>query len=773
MTEVAGASGQRLADLPLFARTYVLGTITSGVALLVLRPPQVPDNPVLFGALLAFSVLTAIFKVVLPLMRGGATMTLAYAPDFACLMLLGVGEAMVIAAVSVCCQCMIRLRERWSFHRTLFSVASIVLSIQAVGLVFRYAGGRSGEVALGSVVVPILAAATAYFVANTFFVATAVALSARTSLARVWREDFLWSAPGYFLAAGVAVPAALAIEAQAYWAVLLTITPLYLTYRSYKTYLGRVEDEQLHARELAAEKARLAVERERLAVTLSNIGDCVITTGVSGEIVLLNKAAEDRIGITQQQAVGRGFLEVLDSAAPAARDDFARAIEHVLVHGVRVQVPERPAFTAAQGGRMFECSGSPIRHRDGAIAGSIWVFRDVTDAIRLEQERSKATRLESLAVLAGGLAHDFNNILTGVTGNISLARLEASGDALIAERLAHAERACLRARGITSQLLTFARGGAPVKTTASIRTLVEETTTFALRGSSVAPSFVVRDDLWPVNIDVCQMSQVVSNLVINAQQAMPAGGVVTIEMGNVELPCDDFRDGVHMRAGRFVSISIADQGVGIPNEHLHRIFDPYFTTKPTGSGLGLATTYSIVSAHGGYIGVESTVDVGTRFLVYLPAADAAASPAVDTPTVAEIAVGGRALIMDDEEAIREVATSMFQRLGYETVTARDGTEAVRCFSEARRDGRPFDLVVMDLTIPAGMGGREAVALLKEIDPNVRAMASSGYVDDPIVVRYEQWGFCGMIAKPYVFEDVQEALARAALRDHASRRTSVG
>lgn len=768
------AASARLADLPLPARGFVVATLAAGLALFLLRPPGALDNAVLFAALLAVSVLMAIFKVALPLSRGAATMTLAYAPDFACLMLLGANEAMVIAAVSVWCQCTIRLRERWPLHRTLFSVATIAISIQVVGLVYRYAGGTSGHVALGAVVVPILAAATTYFLTNTLFVAAAVALTARTSIARVWRDDFLWSAPGYFLAAGVAVPAALAIEAEAYWIVPLTIAPLYLTYHSYKTYLRRVEDEQAHARELAAEKTQLAVERERLAVTLSNIGDGVITTDVRGEIVLLNQTAEDLMGMTQHQACGRAFLDVVHHVAPAARAHFVLAVEHVLVHGVRVQVAERPVFTVAEGGRIFECSGSPIRNGDGTIAGSIWVFHDVTDAIRLEQERSRAVRLESLAVLAGGLAHDFNNILTGVTGNLSLARLEASEPEQVTKRLAQAERACLRARGITSQLLTFSKGGAPVKTEASIRALVEETTTFVLRGSAVAPVFVVRQDLWHVNVDVCQMSQVISNLVINAKQAMPAGGVVTIEMANVERPCDEFRDGVHLRAGRFVSISIADQGVGVPEAHLHRIFDPYFTTKPTGSGLGLATTYSIIAAHGGYIGVESVVDAGTCFLLHLPASDGMSSQVVDATPASTVADGGgRALIVDDEEMIRDVAASMFERLGYETVTTRDGTEAVRRFRESMRDGRPFDVVVMDLTIPAGMGGREAVVLLREMDPDVRVVASSGYVDDPIAVDYEQWGFCGMIAKPYVFEDVQWALAGLRSRDQASRSTTAG
>jgi PAS domain S-box-containing protein len=734
-------------------------TILAGAALFMFRRPDPWSHPILFLILLGASILLAVFKIILPLPRGGATMTLSYAPDFACLMLLGANEAMVIAAAGVWCQCTVRTRSRLPRHRTLFSIASIAISIQLMGGTFGYLGGHARDLSLAIVGAPLVAAATVYFLANTWLIATAIALSTRTSSRQLWHNDFLWSAPSYFVAAGAAIPAVVAVRSELYWILLLALTPIYLTYRSYTIYLARLEDEQRHARELAAEKAALVVERERLAVTLSNIDEGVVTTDTRGEILLLNKAAEDFIGMTQGTATGRPLIEVLADGAITHCPSFARAVEHVLEHGMRVELVERPPLTEPHRGRTIECSGSPIRSGDGAIAGAVWVFRDITDTLRLEHERSKAVRLESLGILAGGLAHDFNNILTGIVGNISLARLDARHTDEMGRHLEQAERACLRARGITAQLLTFSKGGAPVKKTASIHGLVEEMTTFALRGSKVAPMFDIPQELWKVCVDAAQVSQVVSNLVINAQQAMPEGGTLRVEMRNVAVPIDEIREGVRIPSGRYVTIGIVDHGVGIAKEHLCRIFDPYFTTKQNGSGLGLATSYSILTAHGGYITVESNEGVGTRFVVYLPAAQAVDSPGQRQPTVPRTARGGRALIMDDEETIRDVARGMFERLGYETVTSRHGAEAIERFEQALHAGRPFDIVVMDLTVPGGMGGKEALPYLKALDPQVRAIVASGYAGDAVVANFEEWGFSGMIPKPFVIGEIQDALVR--------------
>jgi PAS domain S-box-containing protein len=762
MTESPVRTSKRdFVELPLAARVFTIAAVATGAALFLIRPPDVARQPAVFIALLAVSLLTAVFKIVLPLSRGNATMTLGYAPDFACLMLLGANEAMLIGSASAWCQCAVHTRERWPGYRTLFSMASIAVSIQVVGLVFAQIGGQAIDAPFGAVVAAMTAAAMTYFVINTGLVAVAIALSAGVSIPRLWHQDLLWSAPSYFLCAGVALSAVLAIRVGAYWAVPLAAAPLYLTYRSYKIYLDRLQAEQRHAQELAAEKAQLAIERERLAVTLSNIGDGVITTDARANIVLLNRAAEEFIGLAQGRAAGLPLIDAIGKVAASHRPSFARAIEHVLARGVRVQLAERPTLTEARGAPTIECSGSPIRNADGTIAGAVWVFRDVSSMLRLEQERSKADRLASLGVLAGGLAHDFNNILTGVVGNISLARLDTADDTELATRLADAERACHRARGITSQLLTFSKGGAPVKTPASIHHLVEETATFALSGSKVAPVFNLPPGLWPADVDVGQLSQVISNLVINARQAMPFGGTVRIQMENVEVAVDEVREGVGIRAGRYVAIAIADCGMGIATEHLGRIFDPYFSTKKKGAGLGLTTSYSIVNAHRGYITVESTVGKGTRFVTYLPAAARVVAAPPSRRVAPTAARGGRALIMDDEATILDIARGICAKLGYEAVTSRHGAEAVERFSEAVREGRPFDVVIMDLTVPGGMGGQEALVYLKAIDPAVKAIVASGYTDDAVMADFEQWGFCAVMAKPFNVEEFHYALERAA------------
>jgi PAS domain S-box-containing protein len=769
-----GANWRAFAALPMLARLYVFATIGLGSVVFARAARQVDASPMLLLVLLASALLLSVFKVRLPMKQGGATMTLGYAPDFACLMLAGTDAAMVIAVAGVWSQCTFRTQTRVALHRALFSMASIAITIQMVGFVFEQFGGMPARTALSALALPLLAAATAYFLVNTCLVATAIALSNGASLKKVWHDNFLWSAPSYFLAAAVAVPAALAFLHAAYWAIPVTIAPLYLTYRSYQIYLKRIEDDDRHARELealndktsaalqraihseralSAETERLALERERLAVTLRNIGDGVITTDARGRILLMNDAAETITGLVQTEAPSRELRDVLamSGLAPPVCQEL---LDDVLQRGVGGRCSAHPD----NGARTIDSSGTPIRNHAGEIIGGVWVLRDVTDTLRLEEERAKAAKLESLGVLAGGLAHDFNNILTSVVGNISLARLAtASENNEAAERLEDAEHACVRAKGITNQLLTFSKGGAPVKSSTSIATLVEDCATFALRGSTVAARFAIPADVWAADVDVGQMSQVVHNVVINAQQAMPAGGTIDITVENVELPAGN-RERIALDPGRYVAISIADHGVGIPAAHLTKIFDPYFTTKQRGSGLGLATSYSIVARHGGVITVQSTVGTGTRCCVYLPASMRPIQPVAAAPPPAA-ARGGRVLIMDDEEAVRNVASRMFAKLGYDTAVARDGREAVEIFATAQRDHRPFDLVVLDLTVPGGVGGCATVPLLRDLDEQVKMVVSSGYADDPIMANYDQHGFCGVIRKPYVIQDIRDTLAQ--------------
>jgi PAS domain S-box-containing protein len=382
---------------------------------------------------------------------------------------------------------------------------------------------------------------------------------------------------------------------------------------------------------------------------------------------------------------------------------------------------------------------------------------DITEQKRMEAEALKAEKLESLGVLAGGIAHDFNNILTGVLGNISLAKTYAKAGDKIEERLDEMERASLRARDLTQQLLTFSRGGKPVKKTAPLPELIKDCATFALRGSNVMLELSFPGDLWPVEVDEGQIGQVINNLVINARQAMPGGGMLRIEAENVVM---EPSSGFPLQYGRYVRTAIRDQGMGIPKKHIDKIFDPYFTTKQEGSGLGLATVYSIVGKHGGHICVDSEMGIGTRFCIYLSASTNSAPQTADSRK--EFTIGStRVLVMEDEELVQEVLSQMLQSLGCEVALARDGVEAIRMYRESKSLNRPFDVVIMDLTIPGGMGGKEAIRHLLEIDPQVKAIVSSGYSNDPVMADYRKYGFAGVVSKPYTMREISAVLCKVA------------
>jgi PAS domain S-box-containing protein len=404
---------------------------------------------------------------------------------------------------------------------------------------------------------------------------------------------------------------------------------------------------------------------------------------------------------------------------------------------------------------------------------------DLTEQRRLAEQLQRAQRLESIGLLAGGIAHDFNNILTSIVGSIALARLNARDGGDVDDLLAGAEKACLRARSLTKQLLTFSRGGAPVKETGSIGALVRETAEFVLRGSAVGYDVQIAADLWPASFDEGQMSQVFNNLLINAVQAMPRGGRIRIAARNLTVAPEagaaaagSTRPGPGAEApalaldpGRWIEIAVSDEGVGIPPEHLDRVFDPYFTTKSDGSGLGLATSYSIVRRHGGFVTVRSCVGTGTTATVLLPAADEDAAAALPAQAAARPAQpprpagGGRVLVMDDQPAVRETIAHMLGRLGYAAVLAPDGEAAIARYEETLRGGRPYDLVIMDLTVPGGMSGREAAGRIRALDPHARLVASSGYSTDPVMADPRAFGFDAVLPKPFFLEDLVAVMAR--------------
>jgi chemotaxis response regulator CheB/nitrogen-specific signal transduction histidine kinase len=368
-------------------------------------------------------------------------------------------------------------------------------------------------------------------------------------------------------------------------------------------------------------------------------------------------------------------------------------------------------------------------------------------------EMLKASKLESIGLLAGGIAHDFNNILTTIMGNIALSRITLSPDTDTYKGLAEAEKACLRAKGLTQQLLTFAKGGAPVTKTISIAELLRDTVRFALHGSNVRCEISFPSDLKPVEVDEGQISQVINNLIINAQQAMPEGGMITITGKNVRIETDQ---GLPLPAGDYIILSVDDQGTGIPKEHLAKIFDPFYTTKAKGSGLGLATSYWIIKKHNGYIMAESEPDAGTTFFIYLPASGQPLS-AVPLEESAPLVGEGKILFLDDEPSIRQFIGKMLTRFGYEVECVQDGNEAIECYRKAKETHRAFDVVVLDLTIPGSLGGREVLQRLREIDPQVKAIVCSGYSNDPVLSDFKTHGFYERVAKPYQIEELSKKI----------------
>ena len=377
-------------------------------------------------------------------------------------------------------------------------------------------------------------------------------------------------------------------------------------------------------------------------------------------------------------------------------------------------------------------------------------IRDLRMQKKLEEQSIRADKLESVGVLAGGIAHDFNNLLAGVLGNIALATGSGQLTPEVKEYLDEAEQALSRASDLTRQLLTFAKGGSPIKTVSSIRSLLIETVTFALRGTTSKPVFEVADDLHPVEMDSSQMSQVLHNLCINATQAMPDGGVITVRAENITY-----------KSAPGIRIELSDTGKGISRENLKKIFDPFFTTKSTGSGLGLTTSYSIIQKHGGSINVDSVMNKGTTFTIELPATFKRMKSKPKTKrTRAELNGKGRILVMDDEAFLRRLAKSTLEGFGYTVETVADGLEAVAKYQEALSTGRRFDLVILDLTIPGGIGGKETMSRLLEIDPHTRAIVCSGYSADYSPDENERSGFISQVAKPYRPEEIAAAIQDA-------------
>ena len=513
---------------------------------------------------------------------------------------------------------------------------------------------------------------------------------------------------------------------------------------------------QQEVAERATAEDLLAEEKERLAVTLRSIGEGVITTDISGRVLLVNRVAEQLTGWKQEYASGSLLAQVLSLVDEKNRTPVGNPALLLMKNDDRSNFPFRAVMVARDGTEHFiEETASIMSDHENRAIGFVIVFRDITERQKLENEMARTQKLESLGLLAGGIAHDFNNILTALFGNIILARMHTQEDSPGYENLTEAENAMVRAKELTQQLLTFSKGGAPVKETADITGIIIDSTKFMLRGSPSRCEFTITPSLWTVDVDVGQISQVINNIVINADHAMAGGGTIHVSAENSTI-----KKGTRLplAPGRYVKITIADKGQGIPKENLTRIFDPYFTTKAKGSGLGLSTAISIIRKHNGHIEIESEPGRGTSVHIYLPASDKSLNGSA-TGNDQPVHGSGRILVMDDEEAIRDMAAALLSHFGYRSGVARDGEEAIALYKEAAARKDPFSLVIMDLTIPGGLGGKETIARLHEFDPFVKAVVSSGYSTDPIVANFRQYGFAGILTKPYTAKEMSEVIRK--------------
>ncbi|MFX1520780.1 MAG: PAS domain S-box protein [Promethearchaeota archaeon] len=530
------------------------------------------------------------------------------------------------------------------------------------------------------------------------------------------------------------------------WAIVRDITERKLAETKIKIYTENLE-------KLVEERTlELRESEERYRGLYESSIDGIASADMEGNIVECNQAYADMLGYTKEEIYN---MSIWDFISNECQETVAKSItEQIIPRGYS---DELEIDRIKKDGAVFPASVKSwlIKDKEGNPAGIWAIVRDITERKKLEEEILKTEKLESLGILAGGIAHDFNNILTGILGNIALVKMYAPFGDKVLKRLNEAEKATMRARDLTQQLLTFSKGGAPIKKTASIEELLRDTAVFTLSGSKVKCNFYLPEDLWSVDVDEGQISQVINNLVINADQAMPEGGIIKIIAENVTVCAEDI---LPLQKGNYIKITIEDQGIGIPKEHLQKIFDPYFTTKHKGSGLGLTIAYSIIKNHDGHITVDSKLGVGSTFSIHLPAAQKQI-PKKKEAEKRPVAGKGRIMVMDDDEIIRVALGEILHYLGYQVEFTKNGEEAIALYKNVKDSEQSFDAVILDLTIRGGIGGRETIKELIEIDPDVKAIVSSGYSTDPVMADFRNYGFSGVVAKPYNIKELSETLHR--------------
>jgi PAS domain S-box-containing protein len=504
----------------------------------------------------------------------------------------------------------------------------------------------------------------------------------------------------------------------------------------------------------------LESEKERLAVTLRSIGEGVIAVDNHMKVTLINDMAELIVGWTFKEAIGRNLDEIFFLYNSLNGRKIENPAGESINSGEMIMFGHQTKILSKNNTEIYaSITCAPIRDKSDKIIGAILAFRDMSEHKKVEEELLKISKLESLSLLASGIAHDFNNFLTGIVGNISLGKMLAPPEGEIYKILTSAEDISFQAKELTVQLLTFARGGTANKKLTNIGELLKNSINFMARGSNVKCEFNISETLAHVEIDVGQINQVVSNLVINSIQAVPDGGLIKVSAENINI----LGEKPPLKTGRFVKIIFKDNGCGIEEKNLTKIFDPYFTTKAKGNGLGLSSVYSIIKSHGGLITAESKPGEGASFIIYLPAAKGTAveSDAEIKPAEAKdkkTDMKRKILIMDDEELIRNITSQLLNHLGFETRTAPDGAEAIEIYKKAMNSDRPFDLVITDLTVPGGMGGVEMLQKIIEFDPGVKAIAASGYFSDQSKIEdFEKSGFKEYITKPFKINELVKTI----------------
>lgn len=515
-----------------------------------------------------------------------------------------------------------------------------------------------------------------------------------------------------------------------------------------------ITDRKLMEETLRKSENGLKQSQEQLRAIIDNSTAVIYLKDIDGQYLLINKQYEKLFNISENEIIGKTDYEVFPKeVADQFRNNDLSIIKTKMPEEYEESVPHNDGL------HTYISIKFPICDAQGEVYGVCGISTDITTRKKMEEEIAKSQKLESIGLLAGGIAHDFNNILAIILNNISFVEKQDGLEDKVVNNLKDVRNMIVHGKGLTQQLLTFSRGGAPIRTTTSISLLLKDSISLFLSGSNIKCELSTPYDLWPAEVDEGQIGQVINNLIINAEQAMPNGGTLEVLAENVELNADDT---IPLQDGRYLKISVRDQGIGISEGNIKKMFDPYFTTKEGGTGLGLTTTYSIIKKHDGHIEVCSELGMGTTFTIYLPASDKELVLEDKVPQKTD-GIKWKVLLMEDDVRLGKVVVSLLEDSGYKVELAIDGSEAIDIFKTARASNQSFDAVLLDLTVPGGMGGKETIKRLIEIDPNVKAIVTSGYSNDSVMSNFKDYGFSGVIPKPYDVEELSEKLNEILVR----------